>query len=82
MHSSYPKIRPQFALMGRDAESGLVDCTKEASTCNQAVCLQLNSWHAALKLSWEEVSSGDGRDSSLLLEGLFQACLAGGDGQK
>ena len=54
----------------------------ETSTCNQAVRLQLHSQHAALKLSWEEMSSGDGRDRSLLLEGLFQACLAGGDGQE
>lgn len=67
--------------MGRDAESGLVDCIEEAFMCNQAACLQLNSRHAVLKLLWEERCSGGGRDSSLL-EGLLQACLAGGDGQK
>lgn len=31
------------------------------------------------RLSWEGMSSGAGRDSSLLRERLCQACLAGGD---
>lgn len=62
--------------------SGLVDCTKEAFLCHQAACLQLNSQHAALELSWKEMSFGHGGDGSLPLERLSQACLAGGGGQK